>query len=278
MSRKNLFDIDMDNDKGTIDSEQFISRKLSKETMAKRSALVSEYYKASSKNLAGCVRNQALGAFAVIVAVGLGLLAINYYLELFSSKFIELIWGVLVLFMFIFSRSIKKRSSKPLKPSKKMIEIDNQLGELNKLIEKELGVSDYAKDIDLILNIYGEGEEDDRINDKAKLFEEGDNLSIYYDGVVVSVKKNSFEEIVKIDEEIYLDEWHKDTPFDRGRYMQYKIEKIDKRSEGIYKEYKMQGYYSVRFSQDDNGYEILVPLYDIEPFADALRLSPKERY
>ena len=158
-----------------------------------------------------------------------------------------------------------------------MIELDKQLGELNKLIEKELGVSDDAKDTEVFLNIYDE-EESNLVNDKAKIFEEGENLCIYYDAHVLSVKKESFYEIVKINEEVYLDDWYKDVPYDRGRYMQYKIQKVDDKAKGLHREYKMCGYYSLRFSQDEREYEILVPLYDIEPFADALRLSPKEIY
>ena len=180
----------------------------------------------------------------------------------------------------IVARFIKfrsKKTDKPIKPSKKMLELDEELGKINKVIEKELGVSDYARDVEVFLNFYDE-KEGDLANDKAKIFEEGENICIYYDGIVLSIKKASFEEIVKIDEEIYLDEWHKDVPYDRGRYMEYKIEKIDESNRGIYKDFRMKGYYSVRFSQEDKEYEILVPLYDIEPFCDILRISPKEIY
>ena len=282
MSRKNLFDISMDNEKETIDADEFITRVVSKETKAKRSALVSEYFKAMSKNFDRCVLKKALVIMTVVFCLGVALYSINHFFELFAHKSIKLIWAAIILIATIFSRSIKSRlrnSQKSIKPSKKMSEINEELGKFDKIIQKELGVSDYATDIDVFVNVYDEDVEDgDRANEKAKLFEEGDNLCIYYDGIVLSIKKDSFEEIVKIDEKAYLDVWNKDTPYDRGRYMQYKIEKVDKQSEEIYKEYKLQGYYSVRFSQGDKGYEIFVPPYDIEPFCDILKLSPKEIY
>ena len=74
MSRKNLFDINIDNESGLIDAEEFITRTLGKETKDKRSALVDEYYKASSKNVSRGVSKHSLVLIAVIFGVGVILL------------------------------------------------------------------------------------------------------------------------------------------------------------------------------------------------------------
>ena len=278
MSRKNLFDMNLDNESGMIDSEEFITRTLGKETNDKRSALVDEYYKASSKNLRKGISKKSIALIAVIFGVGAILYALNSLFALLESETLKLVWYGIVAIIIIFMRLIKipskKRSNLP-KPSKKMLELGEELGKLNKLIEKEVGLPEDAKDIDVFLNIYDETE-GNLANDKAKLFEEDNDLCLYYDGYVLSIKKESFREIVKIDEDIYLGDWHKDVPYDRGSYMQYKIQKVDEKAPGLYKEYKMHGFYSVRFSQYGGEYEILVPLYDIEPFCNVLRLSPKD--
>ena len=56
--------------------------------------------------------------------------------------------------------------------------------------------------------------------------------------------------------------------------MQYHIEKkeLDKYDEY----YTMEGYYSLRLSHLDRDFEVMIPLYDIEPLLDILKIDPIE--
>lgn len=110
--------------------------------------------------------------------------------------------------------------------------------------------------------------------DRVTIFEEDGKLCMQYVGIVIAVPMDSIEAVVKLGDTIIFNDWIKDVSHDSDEFLQYHIEK---RQVNEYdEEYSMNGYYSIRFSKEGTPLELLVPLYEIQPFLDIPKLEVTE--
>ena len=172
----------------------------------------------------------------------------------------------------LFIRNRKAQNSQ--KPDEELNDIDEKFGVLNELVKKDLKVPEDAKELEIFTNMYFENDKEDRqkyTGDTAYVFEEDGKLCFWYGSVVLGILVSRIEAVVKVNEKVKFDCWIKDEPYDSGEYAQYSI---TKNTEDKYEEYySMTGYYSLRFLHFGTSFEVIIPLYSIEPVLDILKLE-----
>ena len=185
-----------------------------------------------------------------------------------------LIGGIILLTVALAMYVYRKKVRKPHAESKAYEEFSDEMDRFYDLCERSLNVPESAAEVEIYTYFYTEEKEikknfcsnDAYINETMKIFEENGKLCIYCADTVWGIPIDSIEEIKEVKEDIYFSEWSKELPHDRGEYMQYRIEELD---DG---DYKINGYYSIRFNYGSTPYELLVPKYEIEHFKKIINL------
>ena len=264
--RKNLFSINVDETEDDIDAAEFIIRRESDSVSSERDRLNGEL----SKALRPGVRSfkhfllYAICYVAAILGVTLGIRTLfgtsNKYLPAMLISF------AVAAICFVIMKKVTKKNG----ADDAITAIDKMYGELNELSSTDLGVPLGAPEVELFQYFYNA---DGRyhgvyVPDTVKVFREDDNLCMERVGAIIAVPIDSIEAVVKVNAPISFSDWTKDEPYDGAEYAQYNIVKTQVNE---YEEkYSMNGYYSIRFSREGKDYEILVPLFEMQPFLNIL--------
>jgi hypothetical protein len=257
-----------------IDHEEFILRRENAELAAKRKALNERL----GKDIMSSVKKNVFSSLLPIISLFFAMIlcAIAFRAAEGIAYIPFAIAGVLIVVAAVLHfRNKKKEKSEDNDPL--LDDIDNEYGALNKLVRKDLDIPEEAVEIEIFTNMYSDDDAEPvkvYTNDTASVFEEKGKLCFFYGSVVIGFELSDLEAVVRVEDQIVFDSWCKDVPYDRGSYMQYKIKqnKIDEYEEN----YSMTGYYSLRFTHLDTPFEVIVPLYDIEPLLDIIKIKPIE--
>ncbi len=275
MERENLFRINIENDDMVIDREEFILRRESALAKAERKELDEKLSKSILRSVLG-IRSLAVLFFGLFLMAGLccGAIALFHF---FETKVFSTILSCVAVFFLILSGvfgALKKVLDKKYEKDDPVKAMDDEYDRLNAISKRELKIPSDAKTVEIFARFY---REDSDLNepydvDEVAIFEEDGKLCLYHvGGSVIAVPIDSIEAVVKLGDIITFSDWMKDVPHDSDEYLQYHIEKrqVDEYNE----EYSMRGYYSIRFTKEGTPFEILVPLYEIEPFLDILKFE-----
>lgn len=277
VERENLFMIDMDKDDMVIDREEFILRRESAHVRAERQELNEKLSKSILRSVFGV--DILMTLFSVILfMIGLCCAATTLF-EYLKTKVFSAFSLCLVLILFALSGVfyvLKRVFDKKNEKKKPINAIDDELGRLNEISAQELRVPNDAKTVEIFGHLYREGDSLDEpyYVDEVTVFEEDGTLCLQYIGIVIGIPIESVEAVVRLENTITFSDWIKDSPYDGGEYLQYGI--VKRQVNEYDEEYSMNGYYSIRFSKEGIPFELLVPLYEIEPFLDILKLEITE--
>ena len=266
--RRNIFSMNTSIDDSTYECDEFLIRKLDDKMASEKKKMDAELNRHISKMLMGGISPIIISIALLGLGVMLLCLALGEILEGNKDVISLCVAGAILLFasgiVFIFS----KKARKPHTESKEYEDFSDELDRFYDLCARSLNVPNSAPEVEIYTYLYTEEKgvrkslctNNAYINETMRIFEERENLCIYCADSVWGVPIGSIEEIAEIKEDIFFNDWSKDTPYNEGKYSKYKIEELH---DG---DYKINGYYSIRFSLNDQHYEILVPKYEIEIF------------
>ncbi len=277
MERENLFRVNLDKDDVEIDRGEFILRRESAAVAAEREALNEKLSKSILRSVVGV--HGVMSIFFVLCLIGglfCGLMTLVEYLENKALSEALLAMAVILLALSVVFLVLKVVFGKKEGKNDSVDAIDDELGRLNEISKRELRVPSDARKVELFGRFYHEGSAPDEPYDvdEMDVFEEDGNLCLHHVGVVIAVPIASIEAVVKLGDTITFSDWMKDEEYDSEPYAQYHIVK---RQVGEYEEeYSMNGYCSIRFLREGTPFELIVPLYEVEPFLDILKMEVTE--
>ena len=273
MKRENLFRFNLENEDSTIEHEALILRSEREELHAKRHELTGKFVSTLVKGVFN-VYVVLMFVFGALGLASIGAAATDY----FETKTLSVLTlGVALLFLALAGvcAIIHKVKFGNSKEDEELDSIDDALADLEKTSRSELGVPDNATVVDVFVTTCENDPVDEPYSvDEFSLFEEDGKLCLYYSGDVIAVPIAGVEEVVKIDDEILFENWNKDASHDSAEYAEYQI--VERKTDDDDEVYAMNGYYSIRFANEGEHFEILVPSYDIKPFLDVLHLEVSE--
>jgi hypothetical protein len=277
MQRENLFRVDLDKEDMTIDREEFILRRESAAVRAERARLNERLTKEILKKgvSAGGVFGICLMACICCVVT-----AFMGYLENKVVSVLPLCLAAFFLGASVVFGVIKKARDKKNEGKAPVFSTDSEFDRLDEISEQELRVPKDAKTVELFGCFYNKDSAPDAPYDvdEVDIFEENGMLCLHHVGFVIGVPIDSIEAVVKVEDTVTFSDWMKDEPHDSEKYAPYHItmRQVNEYEE----EYSMDGYYSIRFSKDGNPFELIVPLYEIEPLLEILKIevTKEERF
>ena len=163
---------------------------------------------------------------------------------------------------------LEKSYYKKVEASGEFNRIAGKIENLKKQSEEMLGVPPESKAVDVLSFRYTEKNGKVKIkedlfykhsNNEMKLYRDKDNLCLADIECVYSFPIADIKRYVLKKKKAEMDEWNKDTPFDKDEYKQYKIAANDYGT--IFCKY-----YALQFSDVFGEYEIFFPVYELEAF------------
>ena len=273
MQRENLFRVDLDKEDMTIDREEFILRRESAAVRAERNALNERLNKEIMKHVFG---GGGVVGILFIVSVIACFCCVAVFMGFFENDVFSVIPLCLAAFFLgasVVFGVIKKARDKKNEGKAPVFSTDSEFDRLDEISEQELRVPKDAKTVELFGRFYHKDSVSDEPYDvdEMQIFEENGNLCLHHVGTVIGVPMDSIEAVVKVEDTVTFSDWMKDEPHDGEKYAPYHItmRQVNEYEE----EYSMDGYYSIRFSKDGTPFELAVPLYEIEPFLEILKLK-----
>lgn len=276
MERENLFRVNIDKDEGSIDREEFILRRESASVRAIRKELGEKLSKSIMKSALGAHSlMRFFSVFFCIAGICCAVASLSYY-----SKNGVASGPILFLSIFFFALAgfcvIKKVYDKKKGESDPIDTVGDEYDRLNEIARRDLRVPSDAKTVELFGHFYRENStiSESYDVDQMVIFEEDGKLCLQHVGIVIAVPIDTIEAVVKVKDNISFSDWMKDVSYDSDEYSQYHI--VKRQVNEYDEEYSMNGYYSIRFSKEGAPFELLVPLYEIQPFLDILKLEVTE--
>ena len=265
----NAFSLNADKDDASFDCDVLISRKIDGELAQRKKELDVRFGEQTSRLLKGV----ATGALLPLLPILAGFVLLAVAVVLFDSNIaLTILLGVIGAICLVWGfYNNKKKANNDSDPYSKDPEYKKFSDDLDKLYEDcrvAMNVPESSPEIDVFTYMYTQKDgktcnfisEGVFVNEVMQVFRENDSLCFFINECVWSVPFDKIEKIVKIDEDIMFSGWNKEIPFDRGNYMQYKIQELD----DDYGHFKMNGYYTIRFTAFDTPYEIIIPSYEID--------------
>ncbi|MBE6589561.1 MAG: hypothetical protein E7643_05215 [Ruminococcaceae bacterium] len=274
MARENLFKINVDDD-SVIDFEEFILRRESDELAAKRKELSQRLETTLEKTVKKGLLLFLVPFVSLMIGVLCVILTLEGYFEDGTVSPLPVLAAILFFCVAAVTYIVYRRHSKKEELDTDLDSVGNEYTTLNDRSRAELNIPENAPAIEIFTDMYSADDDEKNSvysNDEATVFEENGILCFYYGSAVIGVPISEIEAVVKSDGSVSFEFWNKDIPYNRGDYMQYKIEKhkVDEYDEN----YSMTGYYSIRFTHSGTPFEIIVPLYDITPVLAILKTEP----
>ena len=274
MPRKNMFEMNVSTDDTSYECDELLIRQLDARMAEEKKKIDGKL----NRHINKMFDVFSVGFYINGAAFALGIILLCYALvDLLqgNTEVLGLIAGGIVsLIVAIAIYIYRKKVKKPHAESKEYKEFSNEMDRFYDLCARSLNVHENAIEVEIYTHFYKEengvrknfSDNNAYINESMKIFEEDEKLCIYCADSIWGIPIASIEEIVEINEDIFFSDWDKDVPYDRGEYMQYRIEELE---DG---DYKINGYYSIRFSCGSTPYELLVPKYEIEHFKKIIKL------
>ena len=277
MERENLFMIDIEKDETVIDREEFILRRESAPVKDKRKELDEKLTKSILKSVFGIhgLMTVFVGLF-LMAGLFCVLVTLFHYFETKEFSTIPLCMAILFLTLSGFFWTFKKTLDKKKEGNDPLNAMDDEYYRLNEISKRELKIPSDAKTVEIFGHFYHKDSAPDEPYDvdEMEIFEEDGKLCLRHVGTVIAVPIDSIEAVVKLGDTITFSDWTKDVPYDSDEYLQYHI--VKRQVNEYDEEYSMNGYYSIRFAKEGTPFELLVPLYEIAPFLDILKLEATE--
>lgn len=173
---------------------------------------------------------------------------------------------------------LEKSYYKKVEASGEFNRIAGKIENLKKQSEEMLGVPPENKAVDVLSFRYTEKNGKVKIkedlfykhsNNEMRLYRNNDDLCLADIECVYSIPIADIKRYVLKKKKAEMDEWNKDTPFDKGEYKQYKIAANDYGT--IFCKY-----YALQFADAFGEYEIFFPVYEFEAFK-AIADAPVEK-
>ena len=277
MLRKNMFNMNASSEDSNYECDELLIRKLDEKMAAEKKKIDGELNRHISKML----NVFSVGFLINAILFALGVLFLCFYIgDLLNNDTVQmayLIGGMLSLIAAFAIYVYRTKIKKPHAESQEYETFSDEMDRFYDLCARSLNVPEKAQEVEIYTYLYTEEKgvrenfcsNNAYINETMKIFEEDGKLCIYCADSVWGVPIDSIDEIVEIKENIFFSEWDKEIPHNKGDYMQYRIEELP---DG---DYKINGYYTIKFNYNDSHYEILVPKYEIEHFNKIINLNSK---
>ena len=270
MERLNVFYLNSDSDALEIDHEELVIRRESAALAKERQDINERYGKQMHKSLTVELVWYVFYSVAFCVA-GLCLLY-----SLLGGDGFRPVLAVIAAVVFLATAiviAVRRKLKKSGERDKKLTDIDDEMGRLRAMSEKELNIPSDAKTVEIMTYYYHEDNEDiESVNDDMQLFEEDGIVCLHWGGAVYGVPRDSIEALVKVEEEITFPEWWKEEPYDGEKYARYGVRKNG--GNEYLETFSADFYYSLRFSKDGKAFEIVIPPYEIETALEVLKIEP----
>ena len=259
MKRGNLFTVNLDGN-GGIDESAFVLRRESAELREAREALDGRL----TRLLRGSVRRALLLTFAVwgplIVGVLLLWRAVTDWIETGAPALPALVAGIVLLAVAGVLFLVRRRLDNEERTEREGEALNCAYGELNARAKAELGVPEDAAETEVLSEMYTEETPlpcEAYTGESVSIFLSEDSLCFFYGSEVIGIPLSSIEELAHVEEEITLDSWNREEPFDGEKYRAYGIVKteVDQYEE----RYTLRGYSALRFTHMDTSLELFPP-------------------
>lgn len=207
---------------------------------------------------------------AIIVLALIKSLRKNSIEAMFGNAPIIFYVGGACLVVWVVLAVLEKSYYKKVESSGEFNRIAGTIEQLQKQSEEMLGVSPESKAVDVLSFRYTEKNGKVKIkedlfykhsNNEMKLYRNNDNLCLADIECVYSIPIADIKRYVLKKKKAEMDEWNKDTPFDKGEYKQYKIAANDYGT--IFCKY-----YALQFADAFGEYELFFPEYELEAFKE----------
>ena len=268
MQRKNLFSMDVSKDDSQYECQQFKVRGISAALKKESDELNEELDKYIEKAINSSLFLPMIKVFLPVIAVFL--FAIGIYFYSLGSVVVAIVMlalaGVSIGLIKTLSRVEKNKEEK-------RAEKDNDFTRRQESFERAsrsyLNVPDSAPEIDVFTNLYGSEyfEDGEFGNCPMTVFGEDGKLCFYCENGIYGIPTEKIEEIAYVVRDTTFFSWEKEEPFDSEEYAEYGMKEDD---DGVV---SIGAYYSVRFSDGGEDYEIVIPPYDID---EILKITGKK--
>lgn len=189
--------------------------------------------------------------------------------------FVACLFGFVIdiAFMLMLVRSSRKQKNSP-----ELAEANARLASLDKNSEIMLGLPQEYEKVDVLSFEYVEKDGKVRIKDtqpyrylnsEMKLYKNGDMLCLADIERVYSFPIADIKKYVLKKRKTIISGWNKETPYNEGRYIQYRLSKNDSGSLNC-------KYCAMRCADSFGEYEVFFPVYELEAFK-AIADAPTEK-
>ena len=274
-NENNLFCIDLDcDDQSTDFGDDLIIRRPSDDLRNRADTLNDQLGTSLEKSLKRAVYSIVIPAIPFAIGFVLLLHNVGNYLdgEGFSTLWaaISALFIAIAIPLLLFFRSREKKEDED--PNSPISALAKQYEELDALTDRDLQIPSDAAGAEVLMYFHDKSTKANTPyeNVEIKIFGEGNNLCLLYDGVVFGIPKESITEVVHVEEPVTLANWNKDVSYNRGDYLQYKIVKKKKNDEEVF---IVNDYYAIRFTHGQRPFELFIPPYEIAAFLDVLKMD-----
>lgn len=274
---KNLFAIDINNEREHGEFEPFILRRVEKELSEKQNEAVDaleDHQKKASLSPWLTAAKYLSGAFFMIVLAAVLKAGKSAFTNAPILILIGAVCGVVSLSLWLTER----KRSKTVAESDEFKDDVKNADQLAAECFARLNIPDDAKKADIFLRPYKikNGKEKkafdmfEYINTEFHVFREGDLLCIADVGSVIGISVKDMTGIHPIDKRVNFMGWNKEENFNKGVYKPYKM------TSNQYGILFIKPCYSLHFFGLGEEYEIIFPAYELETFKSLTELDVKD--
>ncbi len=256
MQRKNLFSLDLSKKDSLYECQQFKLRGISAALQKESDELTEEMKRKTSKEINSALFLPMIRSFMPIIAVFLFVLGAYFFsISATAPSIVTIVLGFVGILVTIFKKPKEKEKEK----SEEEKDFERRSENLQKAIKSYLSVPENAPEIDILTYLYGsEYISEEYANDPTTVFLEDGKLCFFCDDSIYGIPTEKIDDIALVIRETTFAFWEKEEPYDSEAYAEYKMTQDE--NEVIH----LGAYYSVRFSDGGEDYEIVIPPYDIE--------------
>lgn len=282
---KNIFGLNLTDKKASVNQDDFdgavfITDKLSAEDMDKISAIQDDIEKQSSKLKLPTPLSIIKGvSYLIGMICVLGILKAKVSLEeAFNNA--PGIFVCMFLFLGIAATLtvVEKIKRKKHADSNEFQEHLTSVDDMAKYAMEALNIPSNARSVDLLMYEYKVKNEKTVAYRKMythtplmfNLYDDEKCLYLADHTMVFTFNKSDFKSIDRVKQIIVMSCWNKEVPFNSDEYKKYKIYANNLGTLSV------KYYYSIKLASDFGEYEILVPPYEAQHFADILNLPLNE--
>lgn len=274
---KNVFSINITTNE--TEADKFAARKISDELQRKTDEM--------DETISSIQDSAAIPAWLTIVAYICGgfaaIVIMNFISSAIKGEFAQayenagwLIYAGAVCLVFAIVVAVYKRYK--YKSTENAPAVQSAIAQSEKLTERcyeDLGVPDGAGNIDIFIEAFKSKNGKVKkatslfryLNIDCKIYRDDYNLYLADISKVYAFPLSNLKEIVAVNKNATFNGWHKQEPFNKGYYKQFKIKCNN------YGTFFVKPHYSIRFTAFGEEYEIVIPGYELENFKKYVNLN-----